>query len=109
MSTMYRKVGLICAAAATAAVLSAMPISVERSATSGIVVSVGQAQAYYGHHRRVAHRHVRRAYHERNSRCAVLCFGNFHRQQLYGYRDLYCATCAESCGRSPSALPNLHD
>jgi hypothetical protein len=60
MSAMYKKVGLICAATATAAVLSAMPISVERSATSGIVVSVGQAQAY-GHYRRVARRHVRRA------------------------------------------------
>jgi hypothetical protein len=60
MSTMYKKVWLICAAAATAAVLSAMPISVERSATSGLVVSVGQAQAYYGHYRRVARRHVRR-------------------------------------------------
>ena len=62
MSTMYKKVGLICAAAATAAVLSAIPISVERSATSGIVVSVGQAQAYYGHYRRVARRTYRRHY-----------------------------------------------
>ncbi|MFZ0147014.1 MAG: hypothetical protein WAM72_01475, partial [Xanthobacteraceae bacterium] len=62
MSTMYKKVGLICAAAATAAVLSALPISVERSATSGIVMSVGQAQAYYGHYRRVARRTYRRNY-----------------------------------------------
>jgi len=62
MAAMYKKAGLICATVATAAVLSAMPISVERSATatSGIVVSVGQAQAYYGHYRRVARRHVRR-------------------------------------------------
>jgi hypothetical protein len=59
MSTLYKKAGLICAAVATAAVLSAMPISLERSATSGVVVSVPQAQAYYGHYRRVARRQVR--------------------------------------------------
>ena len=72
MSTMYKKVGLICAAAATAAVLSAIPISVERSATSGIAVSVGQAQAYYGHYRRVGRRTARRAV----RRCAygVTCY-----------------------------------
>lgn len=60
MSTLYKKVGLFCAAAVTAAVLSALPISVERSATSNIVVSVSQAQAYYGHYRRVTRRVVRR-------------------------------------------------
>ena len=62
MSTLYKKAGLICAALVTAAVLSAMPISLERSAKSGIVVSVGQAQAYYGHYRRVARRTYRRNY-----------------------------------------------
>jgi hypothetical protein len=60
MSTLYRrKAGLICAAVATAAVLSAMPISLERSATSGTAVSVPQAQAYYGHYRRGARREYR--------------------------------------------------
>ena len=72
MSTMYKKVGLICAAAATAAVLSAIPISVERSATSGIVVSVGQAQAYYGHYRRFGRRTARRAV--RRSAYGVTCY-----------------------------------
>jgi hypothetical protein len=65
MSTLYRKAGLICTAVATAAVLSAMPLSIQRSATSGIVVSVPQAQAYYGHYRRAArreYRYVRPAY-----------------------------------------------
>jgi hypothetical protein len=59
---MSKKVGLICLAVATAAVLCAVPISLNRSATSGIVVSVGQAQAYYGHYRRVARRTYRRNY-----------------------------------------------
>jgi hypothetical protein len=72
MSTMYKKVGLICAAAATAAVLSAVPISVERSATSHIVVSVSQAQAYYGHYRRVTRRVVRR--HVRRCAYGVTCY-----------------------------------
>jgi len=59
---MSKKAGLICAAVATAAVLCIVPISLKRSATSGIVVSVGQAQAYYGHYRRVARRTYRRNY-----------------------------------------------
>jgi hypothetical protein len=59
MSTLYKKAGLICAAVATAAVLSAMPISLERSATSGIVLTVPQAQAYYGHYLRAARREYR--------------------------------------------------
>ena len=68
----YKKAGLICAAAVTAAVLSAVPISVERSAKSDIVVSVSQAQAYYGHYRRVTRRVYRRAV----RRCAygVTCY-----------------------------------
>jgi hypothetical protein len=72
MSTMYRKAGLICAAAVTAALLSAVPISVERSATSDTVVSVSQAQAAYGHYRRVTRRVVRRSV----RRCAygVTCY-----------------------------------
>jgi hypothetical protein len=49
MSTFYKKAALICAAAAAGAVLSATPISVERSAISGIVLSVDQAQARVGH------------------------------------------------------------
>jgi hypothetical protein len=49
MSTFYKKAALICVAAAAGAVLCAMPISVERSAISGIVVSVDQAQARVGH------------------------------------------------------------
>jgi hypothetical protein len=62
MSTFYKKAALICAAAAAGAVLCAMPISVERSAISGIVLSIDQAQARVGrpgtpvsvagHHRR---------------------------------------------------------
>jgi len=57
-----KKAGFICAAAACAAVLCIMPISLERSARLGIVVSVGQAQAYYGHYRGVARRTYRRNY-----------------------------------------------
>jgi hypothetical protein len=49
MSTIYKKVGFICAAAAAAAVFCAMPISVERSAISRVVLSVDQAQARVGH------------------------------------------------------------
>jgi hypothetical protein len=59
---MSKKAGLICVAVASAAVLCTIPISLKRSATSGIVVSVGQAQAYYGHYRRVARRTYRRNY-----------------------------------------------
>ena len=46
---MSKKVGLICAVVASAAVFCAMPISLKHSATSGVVVSVDQAKAYYGH------------------------------------------------------------
>jgi len=66
MSIIYKKAGFICAAVMVSAVLSAMPISVERSATSGIVLSVIQAQAVVGrpgtpvsvagHHRRAVRR-----------------------------------------------------
>jgi hypothetical protein len=49
MSRFYKKAALICVAAATGAVLSAMPVSVESSATSGLVLSVDQAQARVGH------------------------------------------------------------
>ncbi len=49
MSTFYKKAALICATAAAAAVLCATPISVERSAISGIVLSIDQAQARVGH------------------------------------------------------------
>jgi len=43
-------------------VFCAMPISLKHSATSGVVVSVDQAKAYYGHYRRVARRTYRRNY-----------------------------------------------
>jgi len=69
MSTFYKKAALICAATAAGAVLCAMPISVERSAISGVVLSIDQAQARVGHpvtpgsvagvHRRVERRAVR--------------------------------------------------
>jgi hypothetical protein len=49
MSRFYKKAALFCVVAAAGAVLSAMPVSVESSATSGIVVSVDQAQARVGH------------------------------------------------------------
>lgn len=49
MSTFYKKATLICAAAAAGTMLCAMPISVERSAISGIVLSIDQAQARVGH------------------------------------------------------------
>ncbi len=45
MSTIYKKAGLICAAAAAGAVLCTMPVSIERSETSGIALSVDQARA----------------------------------------------------------------
>jgi hypothetical protein len=48
MSTFYKKVALICVAAAVGVVLCAMPISVERSATSDIVLSIDGAQARVG-------------------------------------------------------------
>jgi hypothetical protein len=48
MSTFYKKATLIFAAAAAGTVLCAMPISVERSAISGIVLSIDQAQARVG-------------------------------------------------------------
>jgi hypothetical protein len=48
MSAIYKKAWFICAVAAVGAVLSAMPVSVERSATSGVVLSVDQAQARVG-------------------------------------------------------------
>jgi hypothetical protein len=48
MSTIYKKAGLFCAAAAAVVVLCAMPISVERSAISGVVLSIDQAQARVG-------------------------------------------------------------
>jgi hypothetical protein len=60
--SLYRRAGLICAALVTAAVLSTMPVSLQHSATSGIVISVDQAKAYYGHYRRVYRRHYRRHY-----------------------------------------------
>jgi small neutral amino acid transporter SnatA (MarC family) len=49
MSTFYKKATLFCAAAAASTVPCAMPISVEPSAISGIVLSVDQAQARVGH------------------------------------------------------------
>ena len=62
MPTLYKKAGLICAVVTGAAVLCAMPISLKPSATSGVVVTVDQAKAYYGHYRRVARRTYRRGY-----------------------------------------------
>ena len=59
---MSKKAWPIYAAVATAAVLCAVPISLKHSATSGVVVSVDQAKAYYGHYRRVARRTYRRNY-----------------------------------------------
>ena len=49
MSTFCKKAALIAAAAVAGTVLCAMPISVERSANSSIVLSVDQAQARVGH------------------------------------------------------------
>jgi hypothetical protein len=65
----YKKAGLICAVAAGVTMFCAMPISVERSAISGVVLSVDEAQARVGHpatpgsvagvHRRTTRRAVR--------------------------------------------------
>ena len=70
MSTVHKKVVLTCAAAVVGAMLCAMPISVERSAVSGIVLSVDHARAEIGRpatpgsvagvHRRHERRAVRR-------------------------------------------------
>ena len=63
-----KKVGLICAAAATAAVFCAMPVSVQRSTATGIALSVDKAHAVVVVHRRpvvvgrravVVHRRIR--------------------------------------------------
>lgn len=48
MSTFYKKAALICAAATVGGVLCAIPITIERSAISGIVLSIDQAQARVG-------------------------------------------------------------
>jgi hypothetical protein len=66
MLVIYKNAWLSCAAVALGSVLSAMPISPELSATSGIVLSVNQAQAVVGrpatpgslagHHRRAVRR-----------------------------------------------------
>jgi hypothetical protein len=48
MVTFYKKTSLACVVAAASAVLCALPISVERSQTSGIVLSVDQARAEVG-------------------------------------------------------------
>jgi len=70
MSKFYKKAEFIGAAVAIGAMLSAMPLSVERSPVAGIVLSVDQAQARVGHpatpgsvagvHRRTTRRAVRR-------------------------------------------------
>ena len=49
MSRFYKKAALFCVVTAAGVVLSAMPISIESSASSGIVLSVDQAQARVGH------------------------------------------------------------
>jgi hypothetical protein len=66
MPGIYKKAWFFCAVAAVGAALSAMPVSVERSATSGVVLSVDQVQARVGrpatpvsiagHHRRAMRR-----------------------------------------------------
>lgn len=48
MVNFYKKTALACAAAAATAVLCALPLSIERSQTSGIVLSVDQARAEVG-------------------------------------------------------------
>ena len=70
MSIFDNKAALVCAAAAVGALLCTMPISVKRSATSGVMLSVDRAQAEIGRpatpgsvagvHRRVERRAVRR-------------------------------------------------
>jgi len=49
MSRFYKKAAIFCVVAAGGAVLSAMPVTIESSPTSGIVLSVDQAQARVGH------------------------------------------------------------
>ena len=49
MAIFCRKAAVMCVAGAAVAVLCATPISVERSAISGIVLSIDQAQARVGH------------------------------------------------------------
>jgi hypothetical protein len=66
MSASNKNARFICTAAIVGAVLSAMPVSVEHSITSGYVLSVDQAQARVGrpatpvsvagHHRRAVRR-----------------------------------------------------
>jgi hypothetical protein len=66
MPETYKNTWLFCAVVAVGAALSVMPVSVERSATSGVVLSVDQAQARVGrpatpvsiagHHRRAMRR-----------------------------------------------------
>jgi hypothetical protein len=48
MSRFYKRTALICTVAVAGAVLCAIPISVEHSAISGIVLSIDQAQARVG-------------------------------------------------------------
>lgn len=70
MLKFYKQAGLICAAAALGAVLSTLPLSLDHTAASGIVLSVDQAEARIGHpatpasvagvHRRTTRRVVRR-------------------------------------------------
>lgn len=72
---MRRLIGKICAALALAAVFGLTPITLKPSATSGVSVSVDQAQAYTrGHYRRVHRRVHRRAY---------------RRHYYYGHRNYY--------------------
>ena len=69
MATIYKKTGLLCAVAAGVTMLCALPITVERSPTTGIVLSVDQAQARVGRpatpgsvagvHRRTTRRAIR--------------------------------------------------
>jgi hypothetical protein len=49
MSKIYKKAGLICATVAGVTMLCALPISVEPSIISGIVLTVDQAEARVGH------------------------------------------------------------
>jgi hypothetical protein len=65
MPTFYKKAGLIGAIVATAAVFCAMPVSLKHSTTSGVMLSVDQAKAYYGHYRRVYRRTYRRHHYYR--------------------------------------------
>jgi hypothetical protein len=56
-----KKISLIAATLVGAAVLCATPISLHQAQDKGLSLSVGKAQAYYGHYRRV-HRRVHRRY-----------------------------------------------